>query len=557
MSPHNATPMPPTSMPRGRRAAGALAGLVAAGVALGVAELLSAFIDARSSPIFAVGGSVVDATPGWLREFAIQQFGTNDKRVLIGSIVVVLVLLSLLTGALAVSRAAVGLAGVAVLGAVGAAAATTRPASVTLASLPSVVGALVGAVALLVLLRPLRAPASSARRGSSRSARVTSVRHPFDSHRSLQDRVRGYLSGVDRKGDGFDRRAFLITSLGAAAVAGVAGGAGRVVVNKRLDAAASRAAVVLPRPISPAKALPANAELGIAGLSTFRTPDKQFYRIDTALIVPQVLTQKWKLKVHGMVDREIELDFQQLLGRGLIERDITLTCVSNDVGGPLVGSARWLGAPLAELLREAGVHKDADQIFSTSSDGLTIGTPTAVIMDGRDAMLAVGMNGQPLPAEHGFPVRMVVPGLYGYVSATKWVIDIEATTFAKNRPYWVKRGWAVMGPIKTMSRIDTPRPNGNLKAGKVAVAGVAWAQHRGIKKVEVRVDSGPWNEARLAGAPSTDTWLQWVWEWEAVPGQHTLEVRATDSNGDVQTEKRAMPYPSGASGWHSTVVAVA
>ncbi|MDQ1670588.1 MAG: hypothetical protein QOE40_2649 [Actinomycetota bacterium] len=509
----------------GRRTAGALAGLIAAGVALGVAELVSAFIDPKSSPVVAVGGSVIDATPQWLKQFAIEQFGTNDKPVLIGSIVVVLVLLALLTGTLAVRRPAVGLAGVAVLGAVGAVAATTRPAAAALAFLPSVVGALVGAVALLMLLRTLRTPTA----GAVPSSQAVS---------------------------GFDRRAFLASSLGAVAVAGVAGGVGRM-VSAGSDVAASRAAVTLPRPVSPARTVPADAELGVDGLSSFRTPSKGFYRVDTALIVPQVSAETWKLRVHGMVDREIELTFDQLLQRGLIERDITLTCVSNEVGGPYVGSARWLGAPLADLLREAGVHKAADQIVSKSTDGMTIGTPTAVIMDGRDAMLAVGMNGKPLPAEHGFPVRMVVPGLYGYVSATKWLVDIEATTFADNRPYWVKRGWAVKAPIKTMSRIDTPRPLGRLTAGKVPVAGVAWAQHRGISKVEVRVDGGRWNNARLAGVPTADTWLQWVWDWEATPGQHTLEVRATDRTGAIQPEKRANPFPSGASGWHSTVVSVA
>ncbi|MGZ4609423.1 MAG: molybdopterin-dependent oxidoreductase [Actinomycetes bacterium] len=542
--------MPPEktmSVPRGRRAAGALAGLLPAAVALGVAQLVSAFIDSKSSPVVAVGGSVIDATPQWLKQLAIRQFGTNDKLVLIGSIVVVLVMLALLTGALAVRRATVGLLGVAVLAAVGAVAALTRPVAAPLAFLPSVVGGLAGAVALLALLRPLHALWSS----------TPALPVAATTDASLSGRVRAALAGMDRKGNGFDRRAFLATSLGAAAVAGVAGGVGRVAISKRYDVAASRAAVTLPKPVSAARAVPTDVELGIDGLSLFRTPNKDFYRVDTALIVPQLSTQQWRLKVHGMVDHEIELTFDELLGRGLIERDITLTCVSNEIGGPYVGTARWLGAPLADLLTQAGVHKGADQIVSTSVDGMTIGTPTAVIMDGRDAMLAVGMNGQPLPAAHGFPVRMVVPGLYGYVSATKWVIDIEATTFAKSKPYWVKRSWALKAPIKTMSRIDTPRPLSRLKAGAVAVAGVAWAQHRGIERVEVRVDAGPWNNARLAGAPSTDTWLQWVWMWDARPGQHTLEVRATDKNGDVQTDKRANPFPSGASGWHSTVVSVA
>ena len=373
---------------------------------------------------------------------------------------------------------------------------------------------------------------------------------------SLQDVVHRYLEGIDRKGAGYNRRAFLVTSIGAVAVAGVAGGAGRVAINRRFDVAASRAAVRLPAPKSAARTLPRGVDLKIDGLSPFVTSNKDFYRVDTALIVPQLSTDDWRLKIHGMVDRPVEIDFETLLKRDLIERDITLTCVSNEVGGPYVGSARWLGAPLADLLREAGVHGSADQIISTSIDGMTIGTPTAVVMDGRDAMLAIGMNGQPLPPEHGFPVRMVVPGLYGYVSATKWVVDIELTRFADSRPYWVRRGWARKAPIKTMSRIDTPRPLSKVKSGRVAVAGVAWAQHRGVDKVEVRVDGGDWTSTRLATVPSTDTWRQWVYEWDAEPGQHTIEVRATDRAGAVQAERRAKPFPSGATGWQSTVVTV-
>jgi DMSO/TMAO reductase YedYZ molybdopterin-dependent catalytic subunit len=519
-----------TRVSRGRLAAGALAGLLAAGVALGVAELVAAFVDAKSSPVVAVGSRVIDASPQWLKQFAIEQFGTNDKPVLVGSIFAVLTLLALLTGALAVRRPAVGLAGVAVLGAVGAWAAVNQPTAPPLAFLPSVLGAVAGASALLLLLAPLTDPGVDPIEGTDES---------------------------ERTGDGFDRRAFLGTGLAALAVAGVAGGAGRLAIAGRSDITASRAAVRLPRATSPARALPADSELNIKGLSRFITPNKDFYRVDIDLVVPQVTTEEWHLRVHGMVDREIELDYGQLLKRDLIERDITLTCVSNEVGGPYIGSARWLGAPLAALLEEAGIQDGADQVRSSSVDGMSIGTPTAVVMDGRDAMLAVGMNGQPLPAEHGFPVRMVVPGLYGYVSATKWVVDIELTTFAKASTYWVDRGWAVKAPIKTMSRIDTPRPSRTVKAGTIAVAGVAWAQHRGIDKVEVRVDGGEWNVARLSGVPSSDTWCQWVWQWDAAPGEHTLEVRATDADGRTQRAKRAMPFPSGATGWPSTVVTVA
>jgi DMSO/TMAO reductase YedYZ molybdopterin-dependent catalytic subunit len=497
---------------------GALLGLLAAFAALAAAELASAFVRPEASPVAAVGDGVIDATPTWLREWAIGQFGTNDKRVLIGSILVLLVLLSLGTGALAVRRRAVGLAGVAVLGLVGATAAATRPDAQPLDPFPSLVGAVIGAMALIVLLRPASGAATDGR-----------------------------------------RRQLLVTALWIGAASVAAGAAGRSMNARRGDAAAARAAVRLPAPAIPAPTLPAGSELRIPGLSSFTTPTQDFYRIDTALIVPQVSTDGWRLRVHGMVDREIELDFAQLLGREMVERDITLTCVSNEVGGPLAGNARWLGAPLAALLEEVGVDPRADMILSRSQDGMTIGTPTAVVMDGRDALLAVGMNGQPLPVQHGFPVRMVVPGLYGYVSATKWLVDLELTRFDRETPYWVARGWVPKAPILTASRIDTPRSFATLRAGKVAVAGVAWAQHRGIAQVEVRVDGGPWAAARLAEVPSTDTWRQWVWEWnatDATRGRHVLEVRATDADGVTQPRRRQMPFPSGATGWHAVEVSV-
>ena len=540
----------------GRRIAGAVAGLISAGVALGVAELVAASIGAsRASPVVAVGGSVIDATPRWLKEWAIRSFGTNDKAVLIGSVLAVLVLLALLTGIWAVRNRRIGLAGVAVLGAVGALAAVTRPGASLVHAAPSLVGGAVGATALLLLLRPLRdsvVPRASPAVTEPRPA----VTEPRRAGSAMRDRVAGYLGSTDRNGASYDRRAFLLTSLGAVAVGTVAGAAGRSAINKRLEVGASRSAIVLPVPASPAAPLPPGTDLKVPGLSSFRTSNLDFYRIDTALLVPQLSAKDWRLRVHGMVDREIELDYETLLSRGLVERDITLTCVSNEVGGSLVGSARWLGAPLADLLREAGVHPDADQILSRSEDGMTIGTPTAVVMDGRDALLAVGMNGEPLPVRHGFPVRMVVPGLYGYVSATKWLVELELTRFADTAAYWVERGWAERGPIKTMTRIDTPGAFDQLSAGRVAVAGVAWAQHRGIERVEVRVDGGPWEEARLAPVPSTDTWRQWVFAWDATPGEHVLEARATDPSGKPQTEDEAEPFPSGATGWPETQVLV-
>jgi DMSO/TMAO reductase YedYZ molybdopterin-dependent catalytic subunit len=300
--------------------------------------------------------------------------------------------------------------------------------------------------------------------------------------------------------------------------------------------------------------LPPGVNLGIKGLSSFITPNSSFYRVDTALILPQVSPQSWQLRIHGMVEREITISFHELLKRPLIEDYITLCCVSNPVAGPYIGNAKWLGASLASLLREARPRAGAEQLICTSVDGFTSGTPIQTVMDGRDALLAVAMNGKPLPVAHGFPARMVVPGLYGYVSATKWVTDIKVTTFRGELAYWAQRGWSQQGPIKTESRIDVPLSS--VSAGRTAVAGVAWAQHKGIDAVHVRVDGGPWQQARLAAVPGIDTWRQWVWEWDATHGTHTIESRATDATGYTQTALQEPPEPNGASGYPSITVSV-
>ena len=300
--------------------------------------------------------------------------------------------------------------------------------------------------------------------------------------------------------------------------------------------------------------LPPGTSLDIKGLSPFITPNGNFYRVDTALILPQVAPQSWQLRIHGMVEREITLDFAELLRRPLIEDYITLCCVSNPVAGPYIGNAKWLGASLASLLRTARVRAGADQLLCTSTDGFTSGTPIATVLDGRDALLAVGMNGAPLPVAHGFPVRMVVPGLYGYVSATKWVTDIKVTTYRAEVAYWAQRGWSQQAPIKTECRIDVP--GSSVAAGRTPVAGVAWAQHKGIDAVHVRVDRGPWQQARLATVPGIDTWRQWVWDWDAAPGTHTIEARATDATGYTQTAAQAPPEPNGASGYPSLTISV-
>ncbi|MFD7861143.1 molybdopterin-dependent oxidoreductase, partial [Streptomyces sp. NPDC059783] len=336
----------------------------------------------------------------------------------------------------------------------------------------------------------------------------------------------------------------------------------RLTSSVQAGAEASRRDLVLPVPDSPARPVPPGADLRVRGLGPFTTPAGDFYRVDTALVVPRVDADGWRLRIHGRgVRTPLTLTLRDLLRRETVERDITLACVSNEVGGPYVGNARWLGVRLADVLREAGVEPPsrggpADQLVARSVDGMTIGTPVEAVMDGRDALLAFGMNGEPLPFTHGFPVRMVVPGLYGYVSACKWIKDIELTTFADYDAYWVKRSWSAQAPVKTQSRIDTPRPLSSPKAGRVPVAGVAWAQHRGISRVEVRVDDGPWHTARLAAQDSRDTWRQWVWDWPATSGRHTLQVRATDGTGATQTARRTDTVPDGATGHHTVVLDV-
>jgi DMSO/TMAO reductase YedYZ molybdopterin-dependent catalytic subunit len=351
------------------------------------------------------------------------------------------------------------------------------------------------------------------------------------------------------------RRRFLVGS-GIAAAAAVAGTvAGRELATRR-SVTLARDALRFPRPAVAAPPLPAGSDLHIPGLSSFITPNNTFYRVDTALLLPQVDPSTWQLRIHGMVQREVTISFAELLRRPLIEAYVTLTCVSDPVGGPYVGNAKWLGARLADLIRQARPRAGASQLLCTSVDGFTSGTPLQVVLDGRDALLAVAMNGTALPVEHGFPARMVVPGLYGYVSATKWVTDIEVTTFADATAYWATRGWSQQAPIKTESRIDVPAIGSTLRPGPTQVAGVAWAQHKGVAAVEVRVDRGAWHEARLAAVPDIDTWRQWVFQWQATPGDHVIEARATDKTGYTQTALQAQPAPNGASGYPSAAVTV-
>jgi DMSO/TMAO reductase YedYZ molybdopterin-dependent catalytic subunit len=498
--------------------AAAACGVAAAAVALAVGEIAAAVPAPRAAPLSAVDDVVVAATPGGLVRWATSTFGTSDKFVLgLGTVIVALAFAGVV-GVAARRRLWFGFLGIAAFSALGVAAAVTRQDASWWWGYPSIIGGVAGGAVLWGLLRLAVRPGPE-------------VADPLV----------------------YARRRFLYTvgaTIGGAAVVGYAARAwGQGVITD-----AARDAVKLPAPTDPAPGLPSGARLDVKGITGWKTSNADFYRIDTALTTPRVDPSGYRLRIHGRVHKELTLSFDDLLKRDLIERDITLSCVSNEVGGDLVGNARWIGVRLDDLLDEVRPHAGADQLVGRSVDGFTAGAPTKLCRDGRDAMLAVGMNGVPLPVEHGFPVRMIVPGLYGYVSATKWLTELELTSFDDFDSYWIPKGWALPAPVKTASRIDVPRAKAG--AGTVAVAGVAWAQHRGISKVEVQVDSGQWHEARLSTEVSGDTWRQWVWSWDAKPGDHTLTVRATDGDGKTQTSQLAPPEPSGASGWHSVEVTV-
>ena len=546
--------------------AGAAAGVLTAAVAMGVGQLAAGLTVAQSSPVLAVGQAAIDLTPLPVKDFAISTFGANDKNALLVGILVILAAFAAVIGILAVRRLALGLLGLAVFACIGLAAALTRPTATAGYVIPTLVGTAAGAFALTRLVR-------AARGLGSRPSRSAGARTPAGEltppdlpapapAENAQDQAAPassftFLPNPDDRGasQGPARRRFLTTS-GVAVVTAAAGAlVGRELITRH-NVSAARAALRFPKPAVAAPPLPPGANLNIPGLSSFITPNGSFYRVDTALLLPEVDPATWQLRIHGMVQREVTLTFDQLLRRPLIEDYITLTCVSDPVGGPYVGNARWLGASLADLIRQARPLAGADQLLCTSVDGFTSGTPLQIVLDGRDALLTVAMNGQALPVEHGFPARMVVPGLYGYVSACKWVTDIEVTTFASAYAYWATRGWSQQAPIKTESRIDVPVSNSTIPAGRTPVAGVAWAQHKGVAAVEVRVDTGPWQQARLAAVPDIDTWRQWVWEWDATPGTHVLEARATDATGYTQTAVQAQPPPNGASGYPSAAVVV-
>ncbi|MGH8931986.1 MAG: molybdopterin-dependent oxidoreductase [Egibacteraceae bacterium] len=512
---------PPPPAPRTLRAG--IAGILSAAIAIAAGEFLAGLIPGARSLFLSVGDQVIDLAPSQVKEFAVAVFGTADKIALLVGIGIFLVLFAIGVGLAAVRRFALGAGGVVVLGLIGALASANQAfdASLAVALLPALVGTVAGILALRFLVAPAT-PGEQA--GESRG------------------------QGVDRRG--FLRAAGLVT-----VVAAGLGGAGRF-LQQRASAAASRAGLALPRADRSLPPIPDSVMVDVEGVAPFVTPNADFYRIDINLQVPSVPIEGYRLRVTGMVDNPLELAFADLEAMELIETDITLTCVSNEVGGRLIGNARWLGVRLSDVLERAGVQQGATQIVGRSVDGYTCGFPVEAAFDGRDAIIAIGMNGEPLPLEHGFPVRLVTPGLYGYLSATKWLAEIELTTFAALDHYWERRGWAEQAPIKTQSRIDVPRGFAQLAPGRVAVAGVAWAQTRGISKVEVQVDDGPWTPARLAEALNDKTWRQWVYEWDATPGNHQLRVRATDETGETQSQERVPPIPDGATGWHGIFVRV-
>jgi DMSO/TMAO reductase YedYZ molybdopterin-dependent catalytic subunit len=521
-----------------RVAHGTLAGIAATAVGLAVAEVISALSPTFQSPVLDVADRVVDGVPQSVKQLAIDWFGTNDKRALLIGIGSILVIYAAAVGVVALGRRWwPALVGVAVFGFAGAyASQTTRRAAPFVAVVPSVVGALAAAATLMALRRvAFRRPASVDGDGDGGGATV----------------ARPTIAELTPS----DRRRFLATA-GFTALGAVALGVGsRTVSNRSSATAAARRNLSLPDAALPLAVAPAGIEVGAPGVSSFFTPNSAFYRIDTALTVPQVDLAEWTLTIGGMVARPMTLRFGDLLDRELVESDITLTCVSNEVGGTLMGTARWLGLRLDRLLEEVGVDPAADQIVGRSVDGYTCGFPVEAL-DGRDALIAIGMNGEPLPLAHGFPARLIVPGLYGYVSATKWLQHIELTRFDQFDQYWVDRGWVNDAPIKVQSRIDTPRGLATVDPGTVAVAGVAWAQTRGIDAVEVRIDEGEWRLAQLATELNDVTWRQWSFAWNATSGRHSISVRATERSGAIQTDERSEPFPSGATGQHTIIVLV-
>lgn len=515
---------------------------MSAGVFLAIAELTALIFSRGASPLVAVGGFVIDVVPRPLKEFAIEAFGANDKLVLLASVGVGALVGAAIAGIVALVARWAGIALLAVAAAAAGAALVTRTGAAPTAILPAITGFVASAGVLWALIGSLR--------------RWRRAQHPESDPAPHGGADLAREDERERAVPPLGRRAFLTLSIVAGISAVVLGVGSRIVAATTTSIAAIRGALRLPAPRTTVP-IPAGAELAAPGISPLITPNADFYRVDTALIVPEVDPATWRLVIDGMVDQRIELSFDDLLAMGLDEYAVTLTCVSNEVGGELVGNAIWQGVPVRDLLRQAGPSADADMVLSRSVDGFTASTPLeALTDDGLDAILAVAMNGEPLPLEHGFPVRMVVPGLYGYVSATKWLTQLTVTRFDRDQAYWTPRGYSATAPIKMSSRIDTPRVDSPIQAGATVIAGVAWAQPVGVSRVEVQIDDGDWQQATLSAPINTDTWVQWMLPWDAQAGVHNVTVRAYDNNGTQQVQDRAPIAPDGSTGWQRSLVTV-
>lgn len=512
--------MTPASSRR-RDLAAIVASIAATVFGAGLGELAAAIVSPTASPFAVIGGGMIDLAPAWAKNLAIDLFGTGDKAALLVGIAVLLLIVAGVVGVLERRKAPWGRVVLVALGVIGAIVSMTRADAGTLSPLPSLVAGAAAALVTGLLVARLRRH---------------SVQTPAD--------------------DGVSRRSVLALS-GVAVLAGVMATAGSFALSGGARAvSAIRAALRLPTPAT-TTTVPAAADLGIDGLASVITPASDFYRIDTALVVPQVDPSTWTLRVHGLVEQEVVLRWDDLVALPQQETVATLVCVSNEVGGSLIGTARWLGVPIRDILARAKPTAEADMVLSRSVDGFTASSPLEALTDDRDALFAIGMNGEPLPIEHGFPVRMVVPGLYGYVSATKWVSELEVTRFDRAEGYWTSRGWSERGPVKLQSRIDVPRSGAQLAAGDTVIAGVAWQTHVGVSGVEVQVDDGPWQKATLATAISADTWVQWRLPWNAESGSHVIRCRAVSATGETQTSDTAAPAPDGATGWDQRTVSVA
>ncbi len=503
------------------RRLGAIVGLLSGGLAVTIGMLVAALGDV-ASPIDTVGSSFIDRTPHWLKTLAIDWFGTNDKTALRVGIVIVLATVALIAGSFSVTSPKPLTSAILIFAFLGALSASEREGSNGASLLAPIVGATIGIASAVLLLRIL-------------TNHWLAASTPSPSQVPL----------------GWDRRRFMRASAAVGATAVTTGLIGQRKEQQRVRSTESQRPTSLP-PVS--NSLPPSE---ISQDISFITPNNDFYRIDTALSFPNVNLETWKLRIHGLVDQEITLSYADIAAMPQVEKVITICCVSNEIGGPYIGNAVWQGVYLKDLLLQAGVKPEAEQVFSRSLDGWTCGFPIEIALDGRDALLAIGMNGEPLPLAHGFPARLIVPGIYGYISATKWLSEIEVNKWSDAEGYWIPRGWARDAPIKTQSRIDVPRAGATVAAGKTRVAGVSWAQHTGIQKVEVRIDDEEWNNAVLGDDITDDTWRLWTFDWQATSGEHTIQVRATDKSGYTQTETVTGVAPDGATGWHTRTVSVA